>query len=172
MNTLDIVLLLLFIPGIIRGLSKGLVEQAISLGGILISAWLAYRYYIPVSGWVGQVISVSETAAYIISFTLVLIVVLTVLILLAKLLTKLVEMATLGWLNRLLGMALAVLVSALTLGLLISMFDSINGKYQFVTDSPLINESVLYPVLKEFAEFAFPFLKQLIAPVEGGITTI
>ena len=29
MNTLDIVILLLFIPGIVRGLSKGFLEQAI-----------------------------------------------------------------------------------------------------------------------------------------------
>ena len=31
MNVLDIVILLLFLPGIIRGLSKGFIEQAVSL---------------------------------------------------------------------------------------------------------------------------------------------
>ena len=44
MNTLDIVILLLFIPGIIRGLSKGFLEQAISLAGVVLSVYLAYRF--------------------------------------------------------------------------------------------------------------------------------
>ena len=41
MNTLDIVILLLFIPGIIRGITKGFLEQAISLAGIVLSVYRA-----------------------------------------------------------------------------------------------------------------------------------
>ena len=41
MNTLDIILLILFIPGVIRGLTKGFLEQAVSLAGIFISVYLA-----------------------------------------------------------------------------------------------------------------------------------
>ena len=41
MNVLDIIILLLFLPGIIRGLTKGLIEQAVSLAGIVASVWAA-----------------------------------------------------------------------------------------------------------------------------------
>ena len=44
MNTLDIVILLLFIPGIVRGISKGFIEQVISLVGIVLSAYLAFKF--------------------------------------------------------------------------------------------------------------------------------
>ena len=37
MNTLDIILILLFVPGIIRGLSKGFLEQAVAIVGMAIS---------------------------------------------------------------------------------------------------------------------------------------
>ena len=37
MATLDIILLICFIPGIIRGISKGFLEQALSLAGIVLS---------------------------------------------------------------------------------------------------------------------------------------
>ena len=44
MNTLDIILLILFIPGLIRGMSKGFIEQAVSLVGIVLSVYLAFRF--------------------------------------------------------------------------------------------------------------------------------
>ena len=46
MNTLDIILLALFVPGIVRGLRKGILEQAIGLAGLFISYFLAKRFYI------------------------------------------------------------------------------------------------------------------------------
>ena len=165
MNTLDIVLLLLFIPGIIRGLSKGFMEQAISLVGIILSAWIAWKYYSAVGQLIAPVLKASETVLNIVSFVLLLIVVLLVLILLAKLLTKVVEMATLGWLNRVLGLVLSIFVTALILGLLATVFDALNERFQLVTDSKILADSVLYPLLQDFADFVFPFLKQIWAPV-------
>lgn len=165
MNTLDIVLLLLFIPGIIRGLSKGFMEQAISLVGIILSAWIAWKYYTAVGELIAPVLKASETVLDIVSFVLLLIVVLLVLILLAKLLTKLVEMATLGWLNRVLGLVLSLFVTALILGLLATVFDALNQRFELVTESKVLSESVLYPILRDFADLVFPFLKQILAPV-------
>jgi membrane protein required for colicin V production len=87
------------------------------------------------------------------------------LILLAKLLTKVVEMATLGWLNRVLGLVLSLFVTALVLGLLATVFDALNQRFQLVTESKVLSESVLYPILRDFADLVFPFLKQILAPV-------
>ena len=49
MNVLDIVILLLFVPGIIRGLTKGFIEQAVTLAGIVAAVWMAYHYWAAVS---------------------------------------------------------------------------------------------------------------------------
>lgn len=165
MNTLDIVLLLLFIPGIIRGLSKGFMEQAVSLVGIILSAWIAWKYYSSVGQLIAPVLKASQTVLDIVSFVLLLIVVILVLILLAKLLTKVVEMATLGWLNRVLGLVLSLFVTALVLGLLATVFDALNQRFELVTESKVLSESVLYPILRDFADMVFPFLKQIFAPV-------
>ena len=165
MNILDIVLLLLFIPGIIRGLSKGLVEQAVSLVGVILSAWIAWKYYSTVGQLIASVFKASETVMNIVSFVLILIVALVALILLAKLLTKVVEMATLGWLNRVLGLVLSIFVTALILGLLATVFDALNDRFQFVTESKTLADSVLYPALQDFADLVFPFLKQIWIPV-------
>lgn len=165
MNTLDIVLLLLFIPGIVTGLAKGLLEQAVSLFGIVIGALLAYKYYTAVGAWLGGFWAISETALNILGFAFILLLSLTLVVIIAKLFTKLVDMASLGWINRVLGLVLAVLITALVLGLLILVFEALNNQFQFVTDSKTINESVVYPILKDFTQTVLPFLKQIIAPV-------
>jgi len=172
MNTLDIILLILFIPGIIRGLSKGFVEQGASLLAIFLSAYLASRFY----GAVGEIIApwtgLEGSALSIVSFILVLIVAALLMIILAKVLTKLIEMATLGWLNRIFGLVLSILVTALVLGLLINVFESLNEKLEIVKDSKMIAESVIYPLLKDFTTLAFPFLKELFAPAAEAISNI
>ena len=165
MNTLYIVLLLLFIPGIVTGLAKGLLEQAVSLVGIVLGALLAYKYYTAVGAWLGGFWAISETALNVLGFAFILLLSLTVVVIIAKLFTKLVDMASLGWINRVLGLVLAVLITALVLGLLILVFEALNNQFQFVTDSKALNESVVYPILKDFTQTVLPFLKQIIAPV-------
>lgn len=176
MNTLDIILLLLFIPGVVRGLAKGLMEQAVSLVGIVLSAWLAYRYFAQMGAWLGSFWETTETVLNIAGFAIILLLAFTVILIIAKLITKLVEMASLGWLNRVLGLALSIFVTALVLGVLILVFEALNGQFEFVKDSKLIEESVVYPILKSFVQFAFPFLKQIIAPAadaaEAAISAI
>ena len=161
MNTLDIVILLLFIPGIVRGLSKGFLEQAISLVGVVLSVYLAYKF----SGFACDIlqnyITVSETVLHVIGFTAVLVLVLVLVMLLSKLVTKMAGMASLGWLNKVLGIAFALCTTALVIAILIILFDTVNVKFELVK-SPILQESVLYGHLKDFGYFVFPYLKQLL----------
>ena len=163
MNTLDVILLLLFIPGIIRGISKGFLEQAIALIGIVFSVWAAFKFLAPVCGLLEQYVSFPESIVKVLAFLLILIVVSLVVLLLAKLLTKVVEMALLGWLNKTLGVVSAILVTAVVLGLLIILFDTVNVQFGLVK-SEILETSTVYNLLKDFGYIIFPFLKQLIAP--------
>ena len=172
MNTLDIILLLLFIPGIVRGLSKGLLEQAVSLVGIVLGALLAYKYYAAVGAWLGGFWEISETVLNILGFTFILLLSLTVVMLAAKLITKLADMASLGWINRVLGLVLAILITALVLGLLILVFEALNNQFQFVTDSKTLSGSVVYPILKDFTQTVLPFLKQIVAPAAEAVSDV
>lgn len=161
MNSLDIVILLLFIPGIIRGLSKGFLEQLISLGGIVLSVYLAYKFSDFACNIIKDYITVSETVLHVIGFAAVLIAVLLVIVLLAKLVTKVAEMASLGWLNKTLGLVFSLAVTALVIAVLIILFDTVNVKFELV-NSPVLQESVLYGHLKDLGYFVFPYLKQLL----------
>ena len=163
MNTLDIVILLLFVPGIIRGLTKGFLEQGISLAGVVLAVWLAFHFFHQVGQLIQRYITVPEKVLPIMGFVAILVVVILAVILLAKLATKIVEMATLGWLNKALGLVFALAATALVLGLLAIVFETMNLRFGLVK-SPILQDSVLYGYLKDLGEIVYPYLKQWLTP--------
>ena len=171
MNILDIVLVLLFIPGIIRGLSKGFLEQAVSLAGVFASVWVAFHFADRLIPFLAVHIPASEGILHLVAFLIILMVCIVLVLILANLLTRIVEMATLSWLNKVLGLVFGVLVTAIVLGLLIIIFDTLNARFN-LTDSPLIKESLLYPLLRDGAAWVFPFLKDLFTAAANDAEAI
>lgn len=161
MNPLDIVLLICFLPAVIRGLSKGFLEQAICLVGFFVSVWAAFHFSEKVCLWLQPYLEVSETLLHVIGFAVVLVGVSLIALLLAKLLTKVFEVAMLGWVNKLLGVAFGILVTALILGVFVVLFDTLNVRFELVKGD-VLEQSVLYGAVKDFAYFIFPYLKQLL----------
>lgn len=158
MATLDIILLICFIPGIIRGISKGFLEQALSLAGIVLSVWAAFKFSALVCGWLKPHLSLSETTLNVVAFALILIAVSIVVLLVAKLLTKVLEMSMLGWLDKILGLVFALVVNALLLGVFVILFDTLNLKFGFVKPE-VLDGSVVYTTLRDFCYLVFPYLK-------------
>ncbi len=161
MNTLDIIILICFLPGIIRGLSKGFLEQAVSLVGMVLSVWCAFKLRGVVCEAIAPHLEMSETLLNVVAFALILIGVSVLALIVAKLFTKLVELMMLGWINRLLGALTSCLVTLVVLGVVIVLFDTVNVKFGLV-NSPLLSESVLYEGIKNLANLAFPYMKQLL----------
>ena len=87
-----------------------------------------------------------------------LVVILLIALFVGKFITAAVEKASLGWLNKVLGLVFSIAVSALIIGLLIIMFDTVNLKFGLVK-GPVLQDSLLYGALKDFGNFAFPYLK-------------
>ena len=158
MATLDIILLICFISGIIRGLSKGFLEQALALAGVVLSVWAAFRFSSLVCTWLKPYVDVSEATLNVISFALILIAISLVVLLLAKLLTKVVELAMLGWLDKTLGLVFALAVNALVIGVFIILFDTVNLKFNLVKPE-VLDGSVVYTTLRDLCYLVFPYLK-------------
>lgn len=158
MATIDIILLCCFIPGIIRGLSKGFLEQALALAGIVLSVWAAFHFSSLVCAWLKPYVNISETMLNVVSFALILVVISLVVLLVAKLLTKVAELAMLGWLNKILGLVFALAVNALIIGVFIVLFDTINTKFELVKPD-VLDASIVYTSLRDLSYLVFPYLK-------------
>ena len=171
MNVLDIVILLLFVPGLIRGLTKGFIEQAVTLAGIVTAVWMAYHYWAAVSEKLKTWIHMPDTAVNVVSFILVLLCILLIVMVVSKLLTGVTKMANLNWVNRLLGFAISIVISATVISILIILFDTVNLKFELV-NSPILQESVLYGALRDLGYAVFPYLKGLIGQAQDVAATV
>ena len=167
MEVLDIVLLALFAPAIIVGVAKGLVTQVVSLASVVVGLIVASRFAPQLTQIAMLQFDSEEKVTYIICFVLIFLVCALVMAFIGALITKLFKIATLGWLNRLLGGFFAICTTALVLGLLISAFEGLNAGWHLVDPEKLTNLKV-YPILRDFSSALFPqiklFLAQYITP--------
>lgn len=162
MNILDIVLLVCLIPAVIQGLRKGFIAQVVAIISLVLGGWLAYRFSSAVTEWLGQWISASGPVLNIIAFILIFAIVVTLLFLLGKILEASIKIILLGWLNKLLGLVFSLFKYVLVIGLLIILFDSINGKFGLVSDE-FLDSSFLYSGIRSISWSVFPYLKSLFA---------
>ena len=172
MGVLDIVLLVIFIPAIIRGITKGFVEQLAALLSIFLSAYVAYLFADKVGVWLSQWITFnSPTVLYILSFVVVIILCVLVMNLVAKVLSKVIDAIALGWLNRILGFVIAIFNTALVLGIIFIIFNDINAKY-LQLNTQFMQDSVIYAWINKLTEIVFPYLEGLFTKISNGIQEI
>ena len=162
MNILDIIILICLVPSIIQGLRKGFISQAISIVSIVAGVWASANFANLVSDWLAQYLEAPEQVLRIVSFAIIMIVVFIILGLIGKLLHGIIQLVMLGWVNRLLGAAFAFAKAILILGVLILIFNSINANFNLV-DAKVLEESVLYPIIKDISDIVFPYLKSILA---------
>ena len=161
MGILDIVLLLCFVPGVVHGISKGFVQQVVSLVSIFVGAWLAFHFSGLVSSFLQDYFTIDPKLLNVIAFIVIIILTTLLLYWLGELITRIIKIATLGWLNRLLGAILAIFNTALVLGLLIMVFESLNARFGIIAAEKL-QDSGIYCAIQDFADKIFPYLKSLV----------
>lgn len=161
MNIVDIILLICFIPALIQGFRKGFISQIIGIASIIFCTWISFKSAAAVNGWISQYIHASEQMMKVISFILIFIAVAIGMFFLCKLIEGAVKLVMLEWLNKLLGVIFALLNAALIIGLAIMIFCSLNNSFDLVS-SDILEESTIFPILKNMAYSIFPYLKELL----------
>ena len=161
MRIVDIILSICFVPALVSGIRKGFISQVVAIISIIAGVWISFEFSSAVGAWLGQYIEATENTLKLIAFIIIMIAVFAGLALAGRLLEGVINFVMLGWLNKLLGVAFALLKTGLITGLLIMLFSSLNNNLHIVSDQVLA-ESVLYTPLKEIAYTIFPYLKSLI----------
>lgn len=171
MNTLDIVILILMVPAIVRGIQKGLIEQVVAFASLFVSAYLAYLFADNVGDWLSQYITVAPSVLYILSFVIVIVITVLLFNLCAKLLSNLVKTISLGWLNSGLGLVFAIFNAAVIIGLVLRIFTDFNTNTLHL-QTFWMDESLLYGWIKKLTDAIFPFLENLFSTISNAAAEI
>ena len=160
MTTIDIILLVVLAVGIIMGFSKGFLRQLASILGLIIGLFAAKALYASLAEKISPLIDGAMTAAHIISFVAIWILVPLLFVFIASLLTKALEVIHLGWLNRILGAVLGAVKYLLFASIVIVLIEYIDQDNSLI-DKTKKENSVLYYPMQKVAELFLPAAKNV-----------
>lgn len=168
MAIIDIILLVCFIPAIVQGLTKGFIKQVAGIVAIVAGAWAAYSFSNLLSEWMASAITVSNPKVLtVVSYIVIALIVILILAILGEAITKALQAISLGPANRLLGLIFSIMKTALLLGLIILLFEYLNG-FLHLADKDTLQNTVLYDSLKRIACKLFPFIQDMV----GGLGNV
>ena len=146
MQTIDIIIAVLLALGLVSGLRDGLVKQVASLAGLIGGLILGRAFYMPVGEWLIGQFGMSAEAAHITAFIVILIIVPLLFNLAGWLVSKLLSVICLGWINRLLGGLVGVLKFALLVGVIITGFEFFDQRNSLISEEKKEASVLYYPI--------------------------
>ena len=81
--------------------------------------------------------------------------------LLGKLLEKIIQLATLGWVNRILGMVLSIATTVLLIGVLLSLIEYVNDTWFTLVPKEALDGSKGVQIITSITDSVFPYIKEL-----------
>jgi len=121
MNLFDIFILIVLAFFALKGLLRGLVNEASSLVGLVLGVWIAYRYYPIISVPIKKSLHIPEHFAAFLAFMMLLALAGVLAHLFGNFVTKALSLVMLGGLNRIGGILFGVAEGVLLLSVFFSI---------------------------------------------------
>ena len=157
---LDFFILIIVIASAIYGAFKGFISQITSVASLILGTWCAFKFSEFIASRIKEWITAGETAIYILSFIIILIAVILLSNILGRAIEKLINLSTLGWLNRILGTIFCSIKWIAILSLFTYIINYIDATWDLIPEG-IFADSYLYPHLTSISEKIFPYLQAL-----------
>ena len=139
MNPFDILIVVILGYCLVRGLFRGLVKELSSIIGVLGGFYAAYSYYTVVAQWLSRLIS-NTAYLHILSFLIIFCFVLIIINILGIIIKYLLDIAFLGWVDRIFGVIFGFSKGVLIVSILFIILTTFLPK-----GAPVIKDSLLAP---------------------------
>lgn len=157
MNYIDIVLGILLVLSAISGFRKGLIVELASLAALILGIWGAIEFSYITSEFLVENFDWQWDHLNIVSFIITFIVIVILVHIVGNTVTKLVETAMLGFVNKFAGLVFGFLRGALFLSIVLVVFDKIDEDVEILSKETKAN-SRMYEPLRNLAPSIFPFI--------------
>lgn len=166
---IDIIALVLVVMAVFKGLRNGFVLAVFSLLAFIIGLTAAMKLSAVAAEYIGENVNVSQRWLPVLAFALVFIIVVILVRLGAKAIEGVLRVAMLGWLNRLAGVVLYVLLYFFVFSLFLFYAEQLNIIKPETTAAsatyPFIHS--LGPVVTNALGAILPFFKGMFAELES-----
>jgi len=157
MNWIDIAIIVILALSMVMGFIHGLVKEVASLAALILGIWGAikfsgftaeklYDYFDMTGQYVGVI-------AFIITFGIIVVIIHFI----GIIADKIVDAVSLGFVNRLLGIAFGLLKSVLIMSVFFSVMNAVNERKPFLPEDK-IQSSLFYNSISDIAPAIFPII--------------
>jgi membrane protein required for colicin V production len=143
---IDILFLGMMAIAVFKGIRNGLIVAIFSIIGWVLGIYAAFRFADVAAGYLKGSLDMSPKTLYIASFIIVFLTVMLLVHLGAKVIEKTVELAFMGWVNRIGGIFFYVLLYTLIFSVMIFFAE----KFKLIGDETIATSRV-YPWVKPLA---------------------
>ena len=146
MNSFDMLIIAIMAFCLIRGTFRGLVKELASIIGVLGGFYAAYTYYMhfanPLARWISNISYLN-----ILNFLVIFCVVFLIISIVGVLIKYLLNIAYLGWVDRICGAGFGIIKGILIISILLIAFTAFLPK-----GAPVIKNSILSPHVTMISE--------------------
>jgi len=168
MNSLDIGILLIAALFFIRGIFRGFVFELVTVVGLILGYIISITYLSLLTAYILSVFpTFPESIVNLVSFFILFVGTNLLLRLVAKVITKTLKIAMLGWLNRLLGGLLGALKSIIIMSILVFIIDLIPFS-SVLLEEVEVQTSQLYPILNALGPQLYAEIQKITAIILPG----
>jgi membrane protein required for colicin V production len=147
MNLLDIAILIIVALMTVRGFFRGIVQEAATLLGLIVSFFLSALYYKALAGWLERFVPNHEIILSFFCFVFLFILCIFLFNFLAILARGAIRLALLGWLDRTLGGFFGLIKGAVILFVLVTILTVFYPK-----SGPVVEDSRFFPSILTVTE--------------------
>lgn len=170
MEILDIVVLALTGFGFIKGYGKGLIIEISGFIALLAGIFCAFQFSSMLGSYLSSYLDWNPQSIQITSFILLFVGVVYVVSITAKILTKILKLAALGFLNRVAGGVFGGLKFLVMLSALIFAYQNVQSLFPIIPQS-FFRNAITYPYIMEFAGFLFDWIMENRENIPNILTT-
>lgn len=168
MNIIDIVIFISLIIAAISGFIKGFIISAASFIGFFLGIIISFRFAPDVEQFLIAVTGANGVYMYFVAFLICFALTGIIVHIIGKAVEKVVEMAALGFLNRVAGAVFGILKSLLVFSALIYALAYIDPEKRIITPEQQ-EQSLFYKPLEKILPAVLPFIRHQIDQIEEKI---
>jgi membrane protein required for colicin V production len=157
MNWIDAAIVIILILSMVMGFINGLVKEVASLAALILGIWGAIKFSSFTAGKLYDYFDMTGQYVGIIAFIITFGIIVVIIHFIGILADKLVDAISLGFINRLLGIAFGLLKSMLIMSVFFVVINAIDARRPFLPKEK-IGESIFYNPISDIAPVIFPII--------------
>ena len=144
--------------GVIRGLFKGFIVEAVTFVGLITGLILARKYSLLLAGYFSDFGEISSQFSVLIVFLLIVIFVAMLFHFISKIIEKFLQIVMLGWLDKLLGAVFGLCKYLIILSLILNAYCWVNDRFHLEEEEETQRNSLLFEPVKSVIPVIIPYV--------------